>query len=298
MLLSTNDKTIKLWKMSEKRGRGTNTSSLQTIQRKVFANAHSYNINSISLCTDGELFISADDLRLNLWNLEISNETFTVVDLKPSNMNELNEVITCAEFHPQNCHQFMFSSSKGTIYLADMRQKALCDKTLMPFTEKEKNKSFFSEVTSSISDIKFTKDGRYILARDYMHLKIWDVNINAGPVVTYNVHEHLQPKLYELYENDNIFDKFECCFSGNDLHMVTGSYSNNFMIFDISSSSVKYFQAVNPRDRRKKARTTPLPTTQDISFQEKVTHVAWHPNNNLIAIAAGNYIYLYTLTKA
>lgn len=40
----------------------------------------------------------------------------------------------------------------------------------------------------------------------------------AGPVVTYNVHEHLQPKLYELYENDNIFDKFECCFSGNDLY--------------------------------------------------------------------------------
>jgi len=299
MLLSTNDKTIKLWKMWEKRGRTSNNSSsstLQTFPRKCFANAHSYNINSISLCTDGELFLSSDDLRVNLWNLEISSEAFTIVDMKPTNMNELNEVITATEFNPKQCNTFMFSSSKGSIYMADMRQRALCDKSLVSFTEKDRNKSFFSEVTSSISDLKFSKDGRYVLARDYMHLKIWDININAGPVVIYNVHEYLQPKLYELYENDNIFDKFECCYSGNDLHMLTGSYSNNFMIYDVATSQVKYLQAINPRDRRKK-RATVLPTTQDINFTEKVTHVAWHPINNLVAIAAGNYIYLYHLTN-
>lgn len=216
--------------------------------------------------------------------------------MKPNNMNELNEVITCADFHPQNCHNFVYSSSKGALYMADMRQKAMCDKSVTPFTERQMNKSFFSDVTSSISDIKFMKDGRYVVARDYMHLKIWDINMNGGPVVTYNVHEHLQSKLYELYENDNIFDKFECSLSGNGLHLLTGSYSNNFMIYDLASSSVKYLQAINPRDRRKK-RSTLLPTTQDINFSEKVTHVAWHPTNNLVAIAAGNYIYLYHLTN-
>lgn len=99
--------------------------------------------------------------------------------MKPTNMNELNEVITAAEFHPRNCNTLMFSSSKGSVYMADMRQKALCDKSLVSFVEKDRNKSFFSEVTSSVSDIKFTKDGRYVLARDYMHLKIWDINING-----------------------------------------------------------------------------------------------------------------------
>lgn len=78
--------------------------------------------------------------------------------------------------------------------------------------------------------------------------------------------------------------------------MLTGSYSNNFMIYDVATSQVKYLQAINPRDRRKK-RATVLPTTQDINFTEKVTHVAWHPINNLVAIAAGNYIYLYHLTN-
>jgi len=49
------------------------------------------------------------------------------VDIKPANMEELTEVITAAEFHPVNCQYLMYSSSKGTIKLGDMRQSALCD---------------------------------------------------------------------------------------------------------------------------------------------------------------------------
>lgn len=50
-----------------------------------------------------------------------------IVDIKPTNMEELTEVITAAEFHPIHCNLFMYSSSKGTIKLADMREAALCD---------------------------------------------------------------------------------------------------------------------------------------------------------------------------
>lgn len=50
------------------------------------------------------------------------------MDIKPVNMEELTEVITAAEFHPLHCNMFMYSSSKGTIKLADMRDQALCDK--------------------------------------------------------------------------------------------------------------------------------------------------------------------------
>jgi hypothetical protein len=50
-----------------------------------------------------------------------------IVDIKPTNMEELTEVITAAEFHPEQCNLFMYSSSKGTIKLADMRESALCD---------------------------------------------------------------------------------------------------------------------------------------------------------------------------
>lgn len=43
-------------------------------------------------------------------------------------MEELTEVITAAEFHPHQCNTFVYSSSKGTIRLCDMRMSALCDK--------------------------------------------------------------------------------------------------------------------------------------------------------------------------
>jgi serine/threonine-protein phosphatase 2A regulatory subunit B len=166
-LLSTNDKTIKLWKVFEKSLKvvaennlshdGTSPSVgglrhpqqpppqfnspaalrlprlthhdtvVAAVPRRTYANAHAYHINSISVNSDGETFISSDDLRINLWNLNIQDQSFNIVDIKPANMEELTEVITAAEFHPQSCNWFMYASSKGTIKLADMRESALCD---------------------------------------------------------------------------------------------------------------------------------------------------------------------------
>ena len=39
----------------------------------------------------------------------------------------LAEVITSAEFHPNQCNMLAYSSSKGSIRLIDLRQSALCD---------------------------------------------------------------------------------------------------------------------------------------------------------------------------
>lgn len=169
------DKTIKLWKVFEKSLRVVSESNLHdgqrqlppptlpahlrlprmtqqdniiaAVPRKVYSNAHAYHIHSISVNSDQETYISADDLRINLWNLNISDQSFStshifsifrcvitllappdIVDIKPANMEELTEVITAAEFHPSQCNMFMYSSSKSNIKLADMRESALCDR--------------------------------------------------------------------------------------------------------------------------------------------------------------------------
>ena len=164
-----------------------------------------------------------------------------IVDIKPVNMEELTEVITATEFHPSHCNLFMYSSSKSNIKLADMRDSALCDQqskctrhsVLLPYLvcthrvsatgfEEEEDpttRSFFSEIISSISDVKFSHDGRYILSRDYLSLKIWDVNMESRPVKTIPIHDHLRGKLCDLYENDCIFDKFECVWGGDDKYV-------------------------------------------------------------------------------
>lgn len=313
-LLTTNDKTIKLWKVYDKptyeRPPRTNPTAtngkltLPTIRRsrekqktavprKIYANAHAYHINSISLNTDGETYISADDLRINLWNLEISDQSFNVVDIKPANMEELTEVITAAEFHPVNCQYLMYSSSKGTIKLGDLRQSALCDNYAKRFEEEEDpaSKSFFSEIIASISDIKFSRDGRYILSRDYLTLKLWDINKEDKPVKTIRIHDYLKSKLCDLYENDCIFDKFECTLSKTGDHLLTGSYHNYFNIYDIQGDREDALRIKLGRGPSRKSDNEL--NADNIDFTRKVLHVAWHPQNDIVAVATNNNLYLY-----
>jgi serine/threonine-protein phosphatase 2A regulatory subunit B len=60
--------------------------------KRIYANAHTYHINSISVNSDQQTFLSADDLRINLWSLDITDQSFNIVDIKPPNMDDLTEV--------------------------------------------------------------------------------------------------------------------------------------------------------------------------------------------------------------
>ncbi|KAG5313383.1 2ABA phosphatase, partial [Acromyrmex insinuator] len=332
-LLSTNDKTIKLWKVSErdKRVEGYNTKEengtirdpacitalrvptikpmelmVEASPRRIFANAHTYHINSISVNSDQETYLSADDLRINLWHLEITDQSFNIVDIKPTNMEELTEVITAAEFHPAECNVLVYSSSKGTIRLCDMRSAALCDQHSKLFEEPEDptNRSFFSEIISSISDVKLSNSGRYMISRDYLSVKVWDLQMETKPIECYPVHEYLRSKLCSLYENDCIFDKFECCWSGNDSAIMTGSYNNFFRVFDRTTKRDLTLEAardiakpktlLKPRKvctggKRKKDEIS----VDCLDFNKKILHTAWHPSENVVAVAATNNLFLF-----
>lgn len=39
-------------------------------------------------------------------------------------------------------------------------------------------------------------------------------------------------QLCDLYENDSIFDKFECCLSGDGQRVATGSYRSALYLHD------------------------------------------------------------------
>uniref|UniRef100_A0A8C0RCW2 Serine/threonine-protein phosphatase 2A 55 kDa regulatory subunit B n=1 Tax=Canis lupus familiaris TaxID=9615 RepID=A0A8C0RCW2_CANLF len=279
---------------------------VEATPRRVFANAHTYHINSISVNSDYETYMSADDLRINLWNFEITNQSFNIVDIKPANMEELTEVITAAEFHPHHCNSFVYSSSKGTIRLCDMRASALCDRHSKFFEEPEdpSNRSFFSEIISSISDVKFSHSGRYIMTRDYLTVKVWDLNMENRPIETYQVHDYLRSKLCSLYENDCIFDKFECVWNGSDSVIMTGSYNNFFRMFDrntkrdvtleASRENSKPRAILKPRKvcvggKRRKDEIS----VDSLDFSKKILHTAWHPSENIIAVAATNNLYIF-----
>lgn len=186
--------------------------------------------------------------------------------------------------------------------------------------EDPSSRSFFSEIISSISDVRFSHDGRYILSRDYLTVKIWDVNMEKQPVKTIPIHEHLRPRLCDTYENDSIFDKFEVVFSGDAKNVMTGSYNNNFMIYpseegkdtevvlqaDKSAFKAKKVGIPTPmnsagaKDGKKGSRaSSPVGGAQrmrketdadQIDFNKKILHMSWHPQEDSIAIAATNNV--------
>ncbi|KAL8457867.1 hypothetical protein ACS0TY_034841 [Phlomoides rotata] len=288
--------------------------------RRVYAHAHDFSINSISVNSDWETFLSGDDLRINLWNLEVSDQCFNIIDMKPVNMEDLTEVITATEFHPSHCNLLAYSSSRGFIRLVDMRQSALCDNTARIFKDEESQgqKSFFTEIIASITDMKFAYDGRHILSRDFMNLKLWDMHMDSGPVETIKVHENLRPKLADLYNNDAIFDKFDCCVAKDHLDFATGSYSNIVRVYSHGSGSegVTIEASRNP-SRKPSGQTTSRNRRSSLSnlargfyrqghdnqgagsnefsydFNSKLLNLAWHPTTNLIACAAGSSLLMY-----
>ncbi|KPM05939.1 Serine/threonine-phosphatase 2A 55 kDa regulatory subunit B -like protein [Sarcoptes scabiei] len=344
-MLTTNDKTIKLWKMSERDKRVDDNSCnnvtknlyfndgfesredyeqfdlkvpkilpvepmIQTNLRKMFSNAHTFHINSISINSDQETFISADELRINLWHLEVTDESFVIVDVKPSNMEDLNEVISAASFHPQHCHIFGYSTSRGSIKLCDMREAALCDqysKIFQDLNPEAQTSNFFNELTSVISDLKFSNNGRFMVTRDYMTVKVWDLNMERQPVETYRVHEYLRSKLCSLYENDYIFDKFEFSLSGNDSHIMTGSY-NLFRIIDRETKQESLFEInknvikqkylrpqkviANGSNILKKYKKDEIPV-DSIDLNRRIYHTAWSPTDNVIAIAVTKNLFFF-----
>ena len=56
------------------------------------------------------------------------------------------------------------------------------------------NRSFFSEIISSISDVKFSNSGRYMISRDYLSVKVWDLHMETKPIETYTVSNQIHFK--------------------------------------------------------------------------------------------------------
>ena len=78
--------------------------------------------------------------------------------------------------------------------------------------------------------ISYLKNVDFSCCRDYLSVKVWDLHMESKPIETFTVHEYLRSKLCSLYENDCIFDKFECCWNGTDSAIMTGSYNNFFRL--------------------------------------------------------------------
>lgn len=361
-ILSTNDKTIKLWKIKERQVQSVLENNLTLSQRnnslsspsltlpkvisrekvvaatpkRIFSSAHAYNIHSISPSSDGEIFISSDDLRINLWNLNSSEIAFNVVDCKPPTIEDLTEVITSATFHPSHGNLFMYSTSRGNLRLCDLRDSALCDQSSLTFgignsSSSSNSNGFFDEIISSVTDVKFSpSDPNTFLSRDYLNTHLWDMRMDSSPLLSLPIHDHIRPRLCDLYENDSVFDKFECSFNYNGTSIISGSYNNYLKVsetegsssnggisasaFDLIHADKSIFRNPSALKRTKSSMSTSASASaskssgslkkssswedftnlSSLDFSKKILHFSMHPSENSVAIASSSNLFIFS----
>lgn len=317
-LLSSNDKTIKLWKLSERPVRKSEAfpkkqtwtkhnltlpkiktldTGLSPVIKVSYPILHTYNVHSVSACANGENFLSADDLTVNLWAFGVTERTFTVLDISPRNLNEINEVLTTAKFDPQQDTIFGCGTSKGIIKLCDIRTHSRVSTAAVQFEDEslKANKNFFTDFVSSISDFSFPRDPNLVVSRTLLVANVWDRRSPKTPLVSTPLYEPIKTKLCALYEKELIFDKFDIRLGPDSSYFITGNYNNSFHICDLNGEKNTQFE-LNFKKKTiyrpiKSGQFEQIPTDYDIG--KRVLKTACHPIVDFFVVASFNCLFVY-----
>lgn len=324
-MLSANDKLIKLWRIEYKKEKKYESckkllqkgklmiprskvinESWEGCMRRQYRNAHEYHINSLSLACDGEHFLSADDLRINIWSIENNQTVYNVLDIKPKNIDELDEVVSHCEFNPLQPPLFLYTTSKGFLHICDFRdQSTFQNSSSMKYEIGHgQKKNLFSDLINSLSSAKFFKKYPHLVAsRDYLSIKLWDLrSTSQTPLMQCHTCDYLEKSLCNLYEEESIYDKFFMDISPCSNYILTGGYSKSGHIIDLNMTTNVTIQtnfdakrgkiAGKARKYNSNKKLGPLDSSEP-DFKKKVMNGTWHPSETMAALAFRNCIFLY-----
>ena len=328
MLLTTNDKTIKLWKTAqrifppfdddEEEDDHMNYQDRITMfpeLKQTYGSNHAYPIHSMCTMGDMETFLSADFLKINLWNFDYSE---TCHNLLEWNVEESKELITCVESRDKSDHQFMYGSSIGTIRLCDIRSTKKCSGADLTFYNETKySNPQCQESFPSISSIKMTKDENTLVVRDYLSIRTFDLRKPAKPLNEVDIQKHLEQRFNELEANDVLYERFDLSMDETNQYCVTGAYDREFFIHDLKNNETLPLQShrFQPKVINQPSVST-VPKSQiaerpiesklfmkyaqrdhslssPIDYTAKVSLTRFHPTENLIATAVSNNLYIF-----
>lgn len=201
----------------------------------------------------------------------------SITEKKSQNLSELS--ITCSKMHPESDSIFAFGLNTCELSMCDIRVPS--GGNVISFgMETRSMKNFFTDMVYAVGDIDFLANGKYIIAREYLSVKIWDIANNRKPVQSICVQESLKSKLVNLFETDSIFDKFGVATNKKSNTVVTGNYNNFFHILDINSGrNCQYELNFNNKTICKEmtpANSKNSPLTK-IDTRKKTNVVDYHP---------------------
>lgn len=180
VLLATNERTVKLWKVEPR-------IPARYSCRRSFSQAHQCSIHSLSMCSSQQQFLSADDLRINLWDLE-HEAAYCLADFTPTKIALLQEVLLSACFHPSDPALLLFSSTSGKVRIADLRSRACALPAAIEMSSQGEDSS---DMALCVTGADFSATAPLIFARDVLRVNIWDMRESTHPVTTVPILTHL-----------------------------------------------------------------------------------------------------------
>ena len=280
-LLSSNSRCVKLFRLVNKqvyraesikkkmaKGQGLclpktklMSESKESKHISTFKTGKEQHLNSLSLSSDLENFIAADENRINLWNLERpgENEVYNLVDYKRQRAAEDDELI-CSSRFSDHSSVFVYTTSKGYIRICDFRESSNFHKRPSIEFSLKQRKSFnrqnvFDQWLNVVSDASFVPNSdHYVLSRDYLSAKLWDTRMgtantsssngmivdstcSAKPIYSAQVTDYLERNLSNQLENDALEDQFTLAISPDGKHFCTGGYNKSGHVIDMTATT-------------------------------------------------------------
>jgi serine/threonine-protein phosphatase 2A regulatory subunit B len=261
-----------------------------------------------------ENFISSDEYKVYLWDINQTKEIFNVISLDSS--DETLEKITTSSFSPYNPSLFAYGTTKGNLRYCDLRVNSQVSNSAVTYRDENSNlvRTIFANQLLQIHDINFKLSNDYLMAtRTYLSVNLWDQRKTNEPLFKFMLYEPIINKLSHLYQNDYFKDKFSLSNDAEGKFLLTGGYNNMFHIIDTE-------QRLNSQivldDSNEKSLNTNIirkvnskgscfykkdePDMGTFNFDKKITSVALSPVENFSMLACLNCIYTYhgSITKS
>jgi serine/threonine-protein phosphatase 2A regulatory subunit B len=266
----------------------------KAVLQKSFPDLHLNPIRQISPSFNEQYLLSADESQMFLWDMERPEKPYNVCDHACLKEDE-GEEITCCEMHPKHDSIFLYGMSKGSLKVGDLRLSANVENSAVTFKAGVgKQRNILFDLISSVSSATFSGNSKYIVSRDYLTVKVWDICNSKKPLSTIILQEGLKSKLSEMLESESIYDQFQVSLSSDSSSILTGSYNNCFHLLDLEGNNCQYELTYKKSTLcRSIDKNSPPVTKMDLS--KKVLASDFHPAKNMVAVAAQNCFFTYSL---
>eukprot|EP00466_Bigelowiella_natans_P000523 jgi/Bigna1/125853/aug1.1_g561 len=265
-VLATNEKTIKLWRLKEVHKEGQQTTIIPVLCNDFSKGHQRFFIHSLSAICDGEMFISSDELMLNLWHLERPDSSFALIDELPEDdMIEVNRIITSAKADPTQCHRILYTTSVNEVNICDLRARCMQNRPAMLLQAPIKGMNASMEIQRElqcITDADFARDGN-----GFTETK----SSNQNGCMMHGC----------------LVDDFRVAVNSDASGVVTGSYDDYFVAYDLLHDRKKWLQARHAHDFL----SAEMPRMSETG--RKVLHVDWHDERDIITVASSHSVYVY-----